>query len=98
MAKFKISDIFFLKSKNSLFIIGEIVDGRIKIGMSFNLEEKQFLITGIEFWDRILNKKMVSKVALSVIPDEKSFFENILQKEKSKSIEIEISHADLKNK
>ena len=91
MAKFNIKDVFFLKSINVLFIIGEIKDGRIIAGMKFNLVGKEFIIDRIEFVDSKKDGVPKADIALAITPNDKSFFDSVLSE--NTHIEIEI-HED----
>lgn len=51
MAKFMIKNVFFLKARDILFIIGDITEGTIKIGVRLNLRDKEFFINHLEFVD-----------------------------------------------
>lgn len=91
MAKFNIKDVFFLKSINVLFIIGDIKDGRIKGGMKFNLVGREFIIDRIEFVDGKKDGVPIADIALGITPNDKSFFDAVLSE--YNHIEIEI-HED----
>jgi hypothetical protein len=88
MAKFLIKNVFFFKAKDILFIIGDITEGTIKIGMRFNLRDIEFIINHLEFVDGKENDVPYSHIALGITPNDKSFFDSILSE--NNQIEIEI--------
>ena len=88
MAKFAFNRLFFFKTRDILFIIGDITEGAIKIGMRFNLRGKEFFINHLEFVDGKENDVTYSHIALGITPNDKSFFDSILSE--SNQIEIEI--------
>jgi len=88
MAKFTIKDVWFLKSRDALIVVGDINDGIIKMGMKFRLKGNEFTIEGIDFSDRNLRSTIVSQVGLTITPQNKSFFDSILGD--NNEIEIEI--------
>ena len=88
MAGFMVKNVFFFKSRNTLFLVGDITEGVVKIGMKFNLRDKEFLINHIEFVDGKENDVPYSHIALGITPNDKSFFDYILSD--TNQIEIEI--------
>ena len=88
MARFMIMNVFFLKSRDTLFLIGDITEGVVKIGRKFNLRNEDFLINQIEFVDGKENDVPYSHIALGITPNDKSFFDSILSE--NNQIEIEI--------
>jgi hypothetical protein len=85
MATFRITDVLFLKSFDSLLLIGEIIDGTIRSGMTFNLKDYAFTVNGIESVDGQLNNQPISKIALKVAPNKKSLVEKHYQTPNVKS-------------
>jgi len=82
MAKFRVNNTFFLKSRNYFVLAGDIVDGAIGRGMLFNYKGNvnlKLLIHDVNFIDGYEYGKPKSEVALCIKYDEKqlSLFESI---------------------
>ena len=79
MTKFKVENLIYLNSVNSIFIIGIIIEGRITLRMKIKSMGLSYKIKGIESADGELNNKPVSKIAIKLIEDREVF--ERLQKE-----------------
>jgi hypothetical protein len=88
MAKFKTRNTFFLKSQDILFLVGKITDGKIKIGMKFTFQNKEFIVNHIEFIDGKEDNIPFSHIALGITPNDKSLFGSTLSE--TNPVEIEI--------
>lgn len=91
MSKFKITDVILLTSVNNILLIGDIIEGKIKVGMKFYFGDKQFTIQKVESVAGEINTINVSKIALEINSQDKFRFENELIKSPSNSIEIELT-------
>lgn len=88
MAKFIIKQTLFIKAKQLLYIIGEVTDGHIKIGMKFTVRDKEFFITNLDFVDGKENDIPYSYLALGITPNDKSFFDSLLSE--TSLVEIQV--------
>jgi hypothetical protein len=79
MATFKIENLFYLNSRQSTFIIGEIVEGSISVGMTFEIEGETVRVDGIENLYGEKDNKGFSKIALQIHSD-RSFCETMIEK------------------
>ena len=88
MPKFEIQRTFFFQARDILYIIGDITEGRIKIGMKFKFRDKEFIINHIDFVDGKENDVPYSKVALGITPNDRSYFDRVLSEAYSINIDI----------
>jgi hypothetical protein len=79
MATFKVENLFYLDSRQSTFIIGQIIEGSISIGMSFQIEGEAVIIDGIEDLYGEKDNKVFSQIALQIHSD-RSFCEAMIEK------------------
>ncbi len=90
MAKFYLRDIFYFDSVKSIFLIGDIIDGTISIGMKIQVRGGSMRINSIESVDGELENKPVSKIALKISSDRSVYSK--LRNEEIIGTVLDISH------
>lgn len=54
-AQFEITDSFYVLGRGNI-VVGNVVEGTIKVGSFINIDKKDYLVKGLEFVDNIAQK------------------------------------------
>jgi translation elongation factor EF-Tu-like GTPase len=71
-AEFEITDSFYLTGRG-IVVVGNILEGTIKVGSKINIDRKDYLIKGVEFVDNIAQKIFKVGLVLDIADKNLSF-------------------------